>query len=334
MDPSNPLVSVIIPVYNTGAPAISLLDDIASNTYKNLEIIIVDDGSTDNSIKIIEKHLKTHQIFSKNKISTRLIKQPNSGPSSARNAGINISQGEYIIFLDSDDSIKKNHIETLVLAIKKPHTDLAISGVKFNYLNSDSISYYGVKPIKKQGKNENRTNFILRMLLKDGRFYGPTNKIYRREIIQHNHLRFDEKINFAEDLKFNLSYQIYASGDIKFTKKPTYIYNFGTNTSVVRSSSILKSNWQKSFDNLKEFTKLMSAKNTKHCSVFLQNIITKVYLLLIFFRWKISHASAVLRHQKNLKFRLKYASPLFIFLAALLIKSRHILHKVKKVVKS
>lgn len=327
MEQKTPLVSVIIPVYNTGESALSLLDDIENNTYKNIEIILIDDGSSDDSVKILKKYISEHKG-----LKIKLITQKNSGPSGARNSGIKISHGEYIIFIDSDDNIKKDHIKNLVNAICDPNTDLAICGIKIHYLESNSNSIDGIRSIKKQGKNETRANFILRLLLSDGRFYVSTNKIYRREIIQQNQLKFDEKMNFAEDLKFNLYYVIYASGDIKFIQKATYVYKFGTETSTVKKSSLIKTNWQKSFNDLKDFVRIM--RNNSNLNIhrrrclFIrlhQEILTTIRLILVFMRWKVSHAHSVIRTQKTFKARTKYINPAYLIIILVLLKVRYIL---------
>ena len=98
------LLSVIIPVYNVEPYLEQCLDSVINQTYKNLEIICINDGSTDNSLKILEKYQKKD-----NRI--KLINQKNKGLSEARNAGLDVAKGEYIAFVDSDDYLELNAYE-------------------------------------------------------------------------------------------------------------------------------------------------------------------------------------------------------------------------------
>ena len=101
------MISVIVPVYNVEKYLEECLDSIQNQTYSNIEIILVNDGSTDNSKKICEKYCKRDSRF-------LLINQENQGLSAARNKGVEISTGEYIVFVDSDDIIKTNYLEKLM----------------------------------------------------------------------------------------------------------------------------------------------------------------------------------------------------------------------------
>src|SRR5690606_33517027 len=117
----SPTVSVIIPLYNRRKYIISAVDSVLMQTYKNFEIIIVDDGSTDNVEKTLFPILKSHE-------NIQYIRQSNSGPASALDKGIKIASGEYITFLDSDDEYKKDHIKKRINYFKNnPKTDLTYS---------------------------------------------------------------------------------------------------------------------------------------------------------------------------------------------------------------
>ncbi len=116
------LVSVVIPLYNKEAYILQTLQSVLNQTYANLECVIVDDGSTDNSVDIVR------EFISKNKLSWRLISQQNSGQTKARNHGIRQAGGEFIAFLDSDDLWPATKIELQVKAIeKKPNSVLILS---------------------------------------------------------------------------------------------------------------------------------------------------------------------------------------------------------------
>ena len=114
-----PLVSIIIPIYNASRYLNDALNCIKNQTYKNIEVICVDDGSTDNSINIIE-------TFTKNDSRFRLFKQQNLHAGIARNAGLQNAKGEYVIFLDADDLFSKKLISTLIKAAKQDNSDMVV----------------------------------------------------------------------------------------------------------------------------------------------------------------------------------------------------------------
>ena len=114
----NPKVSIIIPVYNAEKYLKICLTSCANQTYQNLEIITIDDGSTDNSLSILQDFTKKHPITIK--------QQQNSGGSAARNAGLKLATGKYIYFLDADDCLFPNSIELLVTAAENSNADIVI----------------------------------------------------------------------------------------------------------------------------------------------------------------------------------------------------------------
>ena len=112
-------VSIIIPIYNSDKTIDRCLKSIINQTYRNIEVICINDGSFDNSYKILQNYLKTDSRI-------KVINQTNKGVSSARNNGIKNSTGKYIMFVDADDYLKDNMIELLVKSIKKDSSDLLI----------------------------------------------------------------------------------------------------------------------------------------------------------------------------------------------------------------
>lgn len=269
---SQPLISVIIPVYNTNTSAVRLISALLKDKYQNLEIIVVDDGSTDNTPELLKK-LKDPCL--------QIIRQKNAGASAARNRGIELSSGDYLIFIDSDDEISKDFISELVKTIQKPNTALAVTGYTYRRIRENKTSPVATKPIRRRRKHESLQNYTLFSLCVDSRLYSSVNKIYHANIIRNNNIYFDEKLNFAEDTKFVLDYLSYASGDIKYILKPAYIYNYGTETSTVKKSSLKWSNWQKSYQNLKAWV----GKNP--------SLSEKFWLKMILLRWRISHHRAI-----------------------------------------
>ena len=111
----NPLISIIVPIYNVEKYIGSLVNSLLKQTNKNFEVIFIDDGSTDESMQI----LKEIMAGSEQEFSFKLLQQVNQGLSSARNIGILNATGEYIFFLDSDDEIESNFVETILTSCYK-----------------------------------------------------------------------------------------------------------------------------------------------------------------------------------------------------------------------
>lgn len=115
-------ISVIVSVYNVGEHIERCIESLLSQNYKNYEIILVDDGSTDKSAMICERY------FRENPTKIRLIRQDNGGLSAARNTGLSVASGEFVTFVDGDDYLEKNALSTLSLGIKRERADIAVAG--------------------------------------------------------------------------------------------------------------------------------------------------------------------------------------------------------------
>lgn len=275
-----PKISVVIPVFNTGIYAGKLLKELHKNPYKNLEIIIIDDGSKDESAEVIKKVVIDYEI--KNAKMFSLPK--NRGASAARNLGIEKATGDYISFLDSDDDIDENFYIALTATLKDDSVLLPLTSIRENYMNSDKqiYKYYSLSP--KQKEKENIKEYILKLLLKDGRLYPVVNKLFDLSVIKEAEIRFDEEFNFAEDLKFVLDYLKAAKIEkIVTIDKPLYTYNYGMKTSTVKKSGKKWKNWEKSY---KHLVKWVGRRTTR---------LERRRLKLIRLRWRISYLKSRLR---------------------------------------
>ena len=239
----NPLVSIIIPVYNTGAEAAALTEKLLKDKYENIEIILIDDGSKDDSLSVLCA-IKSNKV--------RILSKKNGGASSARNMGVKEAKGDYLLFIDSDDNVRAGFISSLVSEIEKPNTALAATAVHYKKLAKESEEDVYLNAFERKA-NETMHAFVLRSLLADGRMYPAFNKIFKTSIVRENKIRFDESLDFAEDTKFVLDYLSHAEGEIRFVLKPLYVYNFGTSTSTVSHSGIVWENWMKSYQNIKKW---------------------------------------------------------------------------------
>ena len=262
---SSSLVSIVIPVFNTGKLARSLVDKLLSDDYRDVEIILVDDGSTDNSLEII-KQIKNEKV--------RIYNKKNGGPSAARNFGIKKAKGEYLLFVDSDDDMAQDYVQKMVLAFRDD-IDMVVSGVKYCKLDKQNEEDVYLDEFLYKD-NEGNKDFMLRSLLHDGRMYPVFNKVFRTEIIRKNEIEFDEKMSFGEDTKFVMDYVGAIKGKIKFILEPLYIYHAGTSTSTAKKLQGEWKNWQKCYDNLEEW---MGNKLTWN---------QKRLLFLIYLKWRAS----------------------------------------------
>lgn len=171
----NPLISVIIPIYNVEQYLKRCVESIRCQTYSNLEIILVDDGSPDNCGKICDDYQKAD-----NRI--KAIHKKNGGLSDARNVGIEMAQGEYITCIDSDDFVSPFFIENLWIAIQKSECEIATSWF-IDYYESDNIpeaKKVDIKDITVLSKEE----FYKKLLYQDGVEVSAWGKLYKRNLFQ------------------------------------------------------------------------------------------------------------------------------------------------------
>lgn len=216
-----PLVSVIIPAYNAAGNITKLLHNILSQTYNHLEVIVINDGSTDQTSNLVAEIAKT---------DTRviLLDQSNQGVSSARNHGLELTNGEYIIFVDADDSIRPDMISVMLRSATEHPDSLIVCGKKIGNYKILLPAFAGL--VKDKLKSH-----ILRSILKNGLLYSPCNKIYRAAIIKQHQIHFPKKVNYGEDLIFNLDYMKHIDS-IFYIREPLYLYRL-SNTGLSSHSS-------------------------------------------------------------------------------------------------
>lgn len=170
------LVSVIIPVYNVEKYLEKCIESVISQTYNNIEIILVDDGSTDKSCFICDKYCKKDDRI-------RVIHKKNGGLSEARNTGIENSKGEYITFIDSDDYVDKKYIQYLYELITEYSADMGIYDC--NIIKSTKKERKKVRDIKENRCCLEKKECILRMLYTDFYFISTNSKIFKRKLFEN-----------------------------------------------------------------------------------------------------------------------------------------------------
>lgn len=208
----NPLITIIIPIYNREQTLERCLCSVLRQTYSHLEVIAVDDGSTDHSRVILEKYQKKDSRL-------RVVRKENSGVSESRNLGLQLAQGEYIQFVDADDWITRDATETLLKSMQAG-SEMVITD--YYRVIGRKIWIKGHIPVSSL---MSRAEFAKYMMKSPANFYyGVTwNKFYRMDIIRDNALFFSRELDWCEDFKFNLEYLKYVS-NIQVETKPIYYY--------------------------------------------------------------------------------------------------------------
>ena len=210
---SNPLVSIIIPVYNVEKYIAECLDSLINQTFTDIEIICIDDGSTDNSRAIIIDYMNKDPRI-------HLITQENSGPSSARNKGIEYSKAPYILFCDPDDYYAHNAIELLYTAMSRYSPDIVSGKV-----------YFHDQRKSKRGKIKDAQSLIppvkglFRVTQRDFRpaYWSQCGKLFKRSLIEKFNITFPIHILYGEDLYFSYTY-LAISKNIYYVQEPIYYY--------------------------------------------------------------------------------------------------------------
>lgn len=209
-------ISIIVPVYNVEPYLGKCIDSLISQTYKNLEILLIDDGSTDNSGKICDEYAEKDGRI-------KVIHKENKGLSATRNLGVEVSSGQYLVFIDSDDYVTEDYCETLINAIKEENCDVASVDLRmvrddgYQIVTSDDINFTNHdSKLQIFSKEEILKEVLLRKSFKN---YVCT-KMYNRKIFEK--CKFKDGINY-EDILF--MYEVSKVIDkIAYVNKECYIY--------------------------------------------------------------------------------------------------------------
>lgn len=211
----NPLISIIVPIYNSEKYLGDCIDSILKQTYENIQLCLVNDGSVDASLSICRD-------FEKKDVRIIVIDQKNSGVSVARNCGIKFATGDYITFIDSDDMIEKKFIQELVSELNCSGSDVAFSGYTL---------LFGEKKVNKSARIESgqyKFEDLQDKLIDDGTLSGMLfgsvwGALYKRQIILDYDVRFKDTIRLNEDGLFNLTYLKHANS-ISVLSSTGYLY--------------------------------------------------------------------------------------------------------------
>ncbi|MGN1267688.1 MAG: glycosyltransferase [Dorea sp.] len=225
----NPMVSIIVPVYNAEKSICRCIDSILNQEYTDFELLLMDDGSTDSSGSICDE-------YAKNDSRVKVIHKENSGVSDTRNQALDLARGKYLQFLDSDDWITPNATKLFVEAAEGNNCDLVIADfyrvIGERVSHKGDIEQEGVMTLEEYASHmiENPADF----------YYGVLwNKFFRRDIVEKYHLRMDASISWCEDFMFNLEY-IRHSEIFYALQVPIYYYVKTKGSLVSQGMSVTK----------------------------------------------------------------------------------------------
>lgn len=241
----NPKISIIVPIYNVENYLEKCIDSIVAQSFKDFELILVNDGSTDQSGEICEKYAEKD-----NRIT--VIHQENKGVSAARNTGINRAKGEYIGFVDPDDDIEPDMYKELYEQAHINNADMVVSSIKTinDKTKETKISSVWEKVNCSIDKKEIENDIIPSIL--NSRYYSLLsccNKLYKRKWFSEYGYTFDEKRHHGEDARLNLLL-LQEIQSIVFLKEPFYNYYVRHNNSLTQT---FRADFYEYFLDIKDF---------------------------------------------------------------------------------
>lgn len=199
-----PLVSVIVPAYNAAGFISRCVESITSQSYPELEILLLNDGSTDDTLAVCRKLAAADSRI-------RVVDKPNTGAADTRSCGLALAHGEYIQFADSDDHLLPGCTANLVAAMQRSHADLVLAPYRMMVPRKDGgydTREYSLLPAGVY----NKVDYLWQLTGNAAAFYYGVlwNKLYRRDILTRHDIRFTSEMRWAEDLVFNMQYIQYA----------------------------------------------------------------------------------------------------------------------------
>lgn len=236
-----PLVSIIVPVYNTEIYLHQCLNSLLNQTLKNIEIICVDDGSKDDSLKILKQYAASDSRI-------KILEQKHSKQGKARNLGLEIAKGEYIGFVDSDDWVEDTMFENLYRTARETHSDITMCSITtYNeqtktYNKHDTYQSLDIFPEAFDERTftpEETYDYLFRICV------SPCNKIFKKSFLKKNSIKFPEKIYFEDQLFF---FEAYLQAEtISLIRDCCYYYRLFSATSTCHKNDLSKLNLFKMF---------------------------------------------------------------------------------------
>jgi len=260
----NPLISIIIPCYNAAQSLQKCLDSVVTQDYANLEIILVDDGSTDRSERI-------YRQFQQKDDRIKVIRQDNAGVSRARNRGLKAATGEYLCFVDADDRVKKNYCSALYALIARERADIAI--VEASYEDEEGNVVFE-KPTSEESIIDGRR--ALALLLEDRVIQShPWGKLYKAVLLQN--------ISFPEDLKcfedYSTLFKIFDKA-VKVVKSNEKLYHYIQHPDSLSHNMSAETAYQFYLAIVRVFSFWETTTHAGNRKLIIRNVIRKLFMVL------------------------------------------------------
>lgn len=262
-------VSVIIPVYNVENYLERCLESVINQTFYDIEIIIVNDGSTDKSYEIMNKYKEIDKRI-------KIINQDNKGVCNARNKALKHVESNYVIFLDADDSIEKEMIEKLYSKIVSENSDMVFCNYykKSKYKEENNLTL-------KVNSNEELIDIYRKDLIRTQCNGYIWNKIYRVELLTQNCILFDENMKYCEDLEFNIRFIKYAK-KIGQIEEYLYTYHYRNGSAITKFGEERYKDMKKVFYILlneskknKKLSKIIKSKYSVYPYIYAKSIVDR-----------------------------------------------------------
>lgn len=232
------LISIIVPIYNVEKYLNKCIESIVNQTYENIEIILIDDGSNDNSGIICDEYAKKD-----NRII--VVHKENGGVSSARNKGLKIAKGEWISFVDADDWIEQTFCQTLLNKVTQEQADIALCG--YNRIIDNRIEKINAN---NQEVFLNSNEYLVKSLNPQTGFGFCHMKLIKKEVLKS--ISFNERIEVGEDALFNIQLSTYIKKAV-FLKQPLYNYRINNQSVVKRYDENYANKYLKSMKIIEEY---------------------------------------------------------------------------------
>jgi glycosyltransferase involved in cell wall biosynthesis len=212
-------ISIIVPIYNVEKYLNKCIDSILAQTYTNFELILVNDGSTDSCREICEEYAQKDRRI-------KVLHKKNGGVSSARNVGIDVASGEFVAFVDPDDTVESNMYEVLLQAGLKYNVDMVVCPINTINLHvgKTSISPIWGKPDCLVNRKEIQ-EYLLPSIIVDETYsiISIFNKLYKKSLFENHKIRFEENKHFGEDARLNFTI-IKVISNLVYVQQPLYNY--------------------------------------------------------------------------------------------------------------
>ena len=259
------MISVIMPIYNTAEYLSKSIESVIKQSNTDWELILVNDGSTDNSELICQDYAEKYDNISYHA-------QSNQGVSVARNLGLKMAQGEYVAFIDSDDVIDETYIEKIKKELNKKDIDLLFFNISLMDECGDFISE---EPLTIgdyiTSTCDERYSFLKEHFFKHELFFSPCNKVYKRKLILDNRIEFPKSVPIGEDMLFNVMYLLHVTA-IKGISDSLYYYIQHESSAMHRMNKLYIEEYTKALKQLVDRRKFHNLSKSAFRDIFMQAI--------------------------------------------------------------